>query len=417
MKADKQHIADENSFQHAFNDWDAGLPSYEVWDDLEAELSTSALWENIHEKLTEDHNTTDNSLFDSYEKWSPNAAFNGWTKLDEELSRERVWHRIGKSLTQIAAESTVSYFKIAASLLLFSFLSFYVNFEGSLRKQIHFNKINGSQLVVQNDVQNPVDTKSTAQQVINQQVVPQNESQITDNPSLISTESSWLTDNTLDQNQANNADLKLEEINKLAPRDAVLEFDKSVSDFVFIPLTTNIIKPHFSIAFGGQFGLMNEKNLRQYSSFTPNMGIAANFQYHSYWKNIRFTQDVGFSQYVQNKGNYNNGRFVTSTQKLNTISLSSSVGYTHKNFTAFAGISVNRLLNGYEENKNYISNVYTTKKMQVGGILGMDYHFAPFKNKTAMGIGLQYQLVSQMKGENTTFNNLQGLKLQLKFSF
>jgi hypothetical protein len=147
------------------------------------------------------------------------------------------------------------------------------------------------------------------------------------------------------------------------------------------------------------------------------MGIAADFQYHSYFRKLRFTQDIGFSQYNQNKGNYINGRFINSIQKLNTLYLSSSVGYTHKNFTLFAGVSLNRLINGIEQNKDFISNIYKAKKMQLGAIVGMDYHFSPFKNKTAVGVGLQYQFVSQVKGENATFNNLQGLKVQLKYSF
>ena len=129
------------------------------------------------------------------------------------------------------------------------------------------------------------------------------------------------------------------------------------------------------------------------------MGIAADFQYHTYLRKWRFTQDVGFSQYAQSNGGYVNGRYTSSNQKLNTIYLSSSVGYTFRGVTISGGIAVNRLLNGYEESRTAITNVYNSKKLQVGATAGVDYHFTPFRNKTALGLGVQYQFISRLKSE------------------
>lgn len=418
MNSNNQHIENENSLQQAFQDWDAGLPSYELWENLEAELSTSAVWNNLNEVLEEDHNTTDDNVFNAYEKWSPNVAFNGWTKLQEELSRERVWIRINHSLNQFSHQSSLSFLKVAASLLLFVTLAFYTNFEGSLFVRTKFPTNNSSRIETSENLkekQVEVFANVPVLENKNNSIEEQDKTDIlltNDKYSAVHTEIE-----TAKRNEYSNSSTEIEDLAGLEKIPAELGYAKSITDFVIIPFKSQEIRPKFSIAFGGQFSILNEKNLRQYSSLTPNMGITADFQYHTYLRNIRFTQDIGFSQYAQNKGNYNNGRYITSIQKLNTLYLSSSIGYTHKNFTVYGGVSINRLINGYEQNKHYISNVYTAKKMQVGGILGMDYHISPFRNKTAMGIGLQYQLVSQIKGENTTFNNLQGLKLQIKYSF
>ena len=189
-----------------------------------------------------------------------------------------------------------------------------------------------------------------------------------------------------------------------------------IGDFTFISLKSPF-KPRFSLQVGGQFSFINEKNRTAFSSSLPSMGIAADFQYHYYLGNIRLTQDLGFSQYAQSNGTYINGRYTNLNQRLHTIFLMSSVGYTYRGATVYAGISVNRLLSGYEANRSTITNVYNSKKLQVGATAGIDYHLAPFKNKTALGIGMQYQFVSKLKSGNADFSDIQGVKLQIKYSF
>lgn len=417
-----QHSNMGKSLEKAFDDWDAGSPSHELWADLEAELSVSAVWDNLDEVLENDHNTTDDTLLNAYERWSPQAGFNGWGRLDEELSRERVWTRISFSLTQFAREASISYLNYAASLILFVMLAFYANFEGSIRPlhqidQLGMSKVHSTNTsLAQIDVLNTVPTATTAINALRHAQQQVNHVPSTQLAQELDQHSSSKERNTKSSNEQLVDESSLD-LTAMGTKPVDLNVEKHINDFVLIPLRTTEIRPRFSLAFGGQLSILNERNLRSYTSITPNMGIAADFQYHSYFRKLRFTQDIGFSQYNQNKGNYINGRFINSTQKLNTLYLSSSVGYTHKNFTLFAGVSLNRLINGIEQNKDFISNIYKAKKMQFGAIVGMDYHFSPFKNKTAVGVGLQYQFVSQVKGENATFNNLQGLKVQLKYSF
>lgn len=448
------------SLHKSYQNWDAGTPSPDLWDDLEADLAVSAVWDRLDETLELNGSPADKTLSDSYENWSPNTSGDGWTKLEEQLSRERVWNRLNTTLNY-PVTTRIPWMKMAAASVLFVFLSFYTDyyFTGSDRREmLPVSGINGSKTMTASEKESEVmnhavgtNEPENGKAVLAENVIA-NENQIGNrqNKELPGTPNEGNTElqknpelktnglqpgpknvaaNGTVQNGTNNNPALTEKssvsLNDLAQLDELgtkeiafetRDVSSRIGDFTFIPLKSPF-KPRFSLQVGGQFSFINEKNRTAFSSSLPSMGIAADFQYHYYLGNIRLTQDLGFSQYAQSNGTYINGRYTNLNQRLNTIFLMSSVGYTYRGATVYAGISVNRLLSGYEANRSTITNVYNSKKLQVGATAGIDYHLAPFKNKTALGIGMQYQFVSKLKSGNADFSDIQGVKLQIKYSF
>ncbi|MNU71997.1 hypothetical protein D3C71_614440 [compost metagenome] len=443
------------SLHKSYQNWDAGTPSSDLWEDLEADLAVSAVWDRLDETLELNGSPADKTLADSYENWAPNTSGDGWTKLEEQLSRERVWNRLNTTLSY-PVTTRIPWMKMAAASVLFVFLSFYTDYFTSSNRKESIVGISGLQTVstpeketelVNNTVENAGLEGEKAVLAENgiakeNQIGKRQNKELFETPNKQNTEfqrnlalkNDGLQPNPKNvgidgttQNSANNntglTDKSSNSLNDLAQLDELgtkeIAFetrDASIGDFTFIPLKAPF-KPRFSLQFGGQFSFINEKNRSAFSSSLPSMGIAADFQYHYYLGNIRLTQDLGFSQYAQSNGSYINGRYTSLDQRLNTIFLMSSVGYTYRGATVYAGVSVNRLLSGYEANRSTITNVYNSNKFQIGATAGIDYHLMPFKNKTALGVGVQYQFVSKLKSGNADFSDIQGVKLQIKYSF
>lgn len=418
-----------NSLQNSFHEWDGGEPTPELWDDLEAELSLQHVWSSLSDVLENDHNMSDNSIFSAYENWSPNFTADGWSKLDEQLSRERVWTRLSQTLN-FPIHTAAPWIKMAAASILFMLLAFYTDYVTPstelssqqtsslllIKQDVTSPKMDLSENLVQQTAELTKSYKPAIELPINTIAV---ERTLIDNQSkvLVAQEQPGLEHATT-QKETRFADLSFDEIPTLDSKLADFEVTQwELGDFTLIPQDKSNFKPRFSVQIGGQFAFINENRREQFASSLPSMGIAADLQYHAYFKQIRFTQNIGFSQYVQSNGNYVNGKFMSTYQRLNTLYLSSAVGFRYQNLTLFGGVSMNHLLNGYESNSRYITNVYQSNKIQLGAIAGLDYHFSPFKNKTAMGVGVQYQWVSKIKSGNTLFNDIQGVKLQIKYSF
>lgn len=448
------------SLQKSFEQWETDSPSADVWENLEADLAVSAVWDRLDETLEANGSSADKALIDSYENWSPNSSGDGWSRLEEQLSRERVWNRLNTTLSY-PVTTRIPWVKMAAASVLFVFLAFYADrYTGSSTNNSGIVYLAAVESTSGSDQSNPdrqtasVNGMDHPASVDGTNVVPAVNNPQNTNPQRVfaNKDANRLngTQNNLAQNSENGAQnaneliadqnpgrnpavenasnaasavnettnaADLASLDQLAARE-VTEYGTpgTIGDFDFLPFQAPF-RPKFSVLVGGQFSFINEKNRSAFSSSLPSMGIAGDFQYHTYLRKWRFTQDVGFSQYAQSNGSYINGRYTNSNQKLNTIYLSSSVGYTFRGVTISGGITVNRLLNGYEESRTAITNVYNSKKLQIGATAGVDYHFTPFRNKTALGLGVQYQFVSKMKSENTVFNDIQGVKLQIKYSF
>lgn len=456
MSLDKRNNHTNREFktlQKSFEQWETGSPSADVWENLEADLAVSAVWDRLDETLEANGSSADKALVDSYENWSPNTSGDGWSRLEEQLSRERVWNRLNTTLSY-PVTTRIPWVKMAAASVAFIFLAFYADrYTGSNSSNSgavyliavenasapnqsdrdQLASLNGAENTALVDGTNSADNTTIQQNTNGHRVFAHNDAN-----RLNGAENNRVQNNEIEtpnvngsianQNPVENRSVEnvastetnapdLASLDQLAARE-VTEFGPqgTIGDFDFLPFQSPF-RPKFSVLVGGQFAFIDEKNRSAFSSSLPSMGIAADFQYHTYLRKWRFTQDVGFSQYAQSNGSYVNGRYTSSNQKLNTIYLSSSVGYTFRGVTISGGIAVNRLLNGYEESRTAITNVYNSKKLQIGATAGVDYHFTPFRNKTALGLGVQYQFISRLKSENTVFNDIQGVKLQIKYSF
>lgn len=432
------------SLQKSFENWDAGTPSPDVWENLEADLAVSAVWDRLDESLEANGSSADKALVESYENWSPNNSGDGWSKLEEQLSRERVWTRLNTTLSY-PVSTQIPWMKMAAASLIFVFTAFYTDYvtngnreqENATLLTVAGNQTEeNKERALVAELENPATTAGTpAENEAVKQTTGMNRVQNTllvsngndpGNPELKdnreqNSNPAQQGQNLVENKQRTSEDLALSNSEDLPELDVLGKKEIQVvpgviGDFTFLPYK-QVFRPKFSVLVGGQFSFIDEKNRSAFSSSIPSMGIAADLQYHAYLGKLRFTQDLGFSQYAQSNGSYVNGRYTSSDQKLNTIHLMSSVGYTFKGVTVYGGVSLNRLLNGYEESRTAITNVYNSTQFQLGATAGIDYHFAPFRNKTALGLGVQYQFVSRLKSENTVFNDIQGVKLQIKYSF
>lgn len=451
----KENLTNPNrefkSLQKSFDNWDAGKPSADLWENLEADLAVSAVWDRLDESLELEGSPADKVLVDSYENWSPSSSGDGWSRLEEQLSRERVWNRLNTTLNY-PVTTRIPWAKMAAASLVFIFIAFYTDqFSRPVREQNHGGLISENfsaettkrQLASTNGPgQDPVNGTTPVSTHTNNMVpapkavvqpeklLPNTVDSNTDfENQRVRKEENLQKDPETDANlaQENNSGYQtnpvaettsmqdLAALDLLGIKEVVVEPAK-IGEFNFLPFNSPF-RPRFSVLIGGQFSMINEKNRTAFSSSLPSMGIAADAQYHFYSGKFRFTQDLGFSQYVQSNGSYINGRYTNSNQKLNTIHFISSIGYTYRGVTVYGGLALNRLLNGYEASRTTITNVYTPNRLQLGATAGIDYHFAPFNNKTALGVGMQYQFVSQMKSGNAVFDDLQGVKLQVKYSF
>lgn len=403
---------DSNALNQSFNDWDAGFPSDELWLDLEAELSADAVWSNLSESIENDHQLSDETLFQAYEKWEPNPSYDLWSKIDEQLSRERVWIRLTKSLLSI--ETVTPWMKMAASTILFVLIAFFIDQSTTkFPKTWEITHALQSQQVGKNQ---SIHAHTAQQNVVenagkNLDIPTRNY----EKPHLASSDNTSVQEHTNAQ-QTSNALIAFDEIESIPAKHITLT-QNHPTDFTWIPQTKTNFKPRFTISVGSQCTFINEDRKRVLNSSLPSMGVSADFQYHAYVKQVRFTQSIGFGQYAQSNGRYLNGRYLNSLQRLNTLYLATAVGYKFNHITLFGGVSLSKLLNGYESNRMYITNVYNSKSVQLGALAGIDYHFKPFKNNTAMGLGLQYNYVSKLKSGNTQFKDMQGINLQVKFSF
>ena len=439
------------SLQKSFENWDAGMPSSDVWENLEADLAVSAVWDRLDESLEASGSSADKGLVESYENWSPNNSGDGWSKLEEQLSRERVWNRLNSTLSY-PVSTRIPWMKMAAASLIFVFLAFYTdhytvsnneqssflafnaNEDGAIsagNKDLRTTTLNPTEnklaandkttVILTAKELNPRTTPDAQQELLVSNREPENRGnenglqngELNGTPDLVQNKELM---NPSNEQETTSGSEDLADLDVLA-RKEIPFVPGVIGDFTFLPYKP-VFRPKFSALVGGQFAFINEKNRSAFSSSIPSMGIAADFQYHAYLGKVRFTQGLGFSQYAQSNGSYINGRYTSSNQKLNTIHLMSSLGYAFKNgLSVYGGVSLNRLLNGYEESRTAITNVYTSNKLQLGATAGIDYHFTPFKNKTALGLGIQYQFVSRLKSENAVFNDIQGVKLQIKYSF
>ncbi len=420
MEKDK-HTSSFNDLRKNFADWNAGVLSDNVWEELEAELVTDKVWTKLSEtiNLTEKPNTLKNA----FDKWDVEIEKDGWSKLNDSLSRERVWVRLNSSLN-IPVRLPASYLKVAAAFLVFMFTSFYINnsrFENpiivaevqnsSKKKQTNSEKSNSyAAKIKSNDgietvapiaqkIRNIINNSNTIVSKIKQQNLSIDNSLFSENNSFSSNESA--------------------EISVIDPltRLRLNHFPGSIPDFDGPDFTPRTKEPNWFVSGGTQLALLKETANGPLTSTTPTLGYIGEFG-HTFNRSRFFsTQSVGFSQFTSEKGRYINGRFMTSNQKLNVAQAKLQFGISLNKIRFSAGVNLNRIISGYESQANKITNVYDVPKMKFGFTGGLEVRLKSFKNSSNIGLGLNYQYIPKLVSKNAEFNRIEAVNLQLKYAF
>lgn len=440
----------EEFLRQAFHDWDAGVPGEQVWEELNDALVEERVWQKLDESLALeavwekvgadlDRKAEYASLEESYANWTPEEHTNGWAKLEEELSRERVWVRLLKTLNgPISVQSPL--LKMVASTLLFMLVAFYTDYNPNNTVSALNDEMNpvsepqpgyASEIASDDRLAEDNNAGVTTSGIIemnglhttawsaNDIITPSNKNSSSDNletSTSLDTKILAQTEVTNEQATDNPSEVSTEELPEVVLGQRMLANEEKVLTSLYKKPDV-ILNPRWSLGVGTQLSFINEADRNELTSSLPKLGWAGEVDYHYYFRQLRWSNGIGFGQYSQGNGRYTNGRYQTCSQYLNTAYYSSTLGYVYKHFTFYGGVMVNKLLTGYEGNKDMTTNVYNSKRLQVGGGAGIDYNFRPFKNNTCLGVNVQYQFVPKFKSANQVFNDIHGVRLQVKFSF
>lgn len=422
------------SLNAAFSNWNAEEPK-DLWNKLDEELSTSSVWDKLSASLDEEANAVVDSKFKAaYQEWSTGTNHDGWTKLEDALSRERVWNRLAVTLTQPVALSSV-WWKYAASLIAFTFVSFFMN--DGIHQNINTSNTadnSGKEMTTPEIIDSP-NKGGNGTKTVNptHQVAVNDPGQVQHNNLA----------NNQDRNQNNNTNGVDNSINNTSNNSTITntQADNKVSSnlaFDEIALLqakgllntdncANVGRTHFyepkrsflsaTLAFGTQLSQSRNDNRSSLSSSAPRFGLAVDAAFSKHFGRWGLIQDFGYVQFTQLNGDYVKGRYQHSIQQLNTIQSTSGFFYSFNRFDLNGGVLFTRILNGLEQESNKIINVYNTNKIQTGLSAGITYNFSPKRDKVRYGVGVQYQWIPNINAGTTAFRDVQGLKIQGKISF
>lgn len=424
---EKYHFTDK--LKESFDTWDAGSPS-DLWDELDASLSVEKVFQRLDASLEAEGSSADQWLKAAHNDWSPATNSDGWERIQEELSRERVWNRLNSTLAT-PVSTQMPWLKMAAASILFVFVSFY--FSNAVQK-VDRNELipdsNTSSIAdqQQDDVQSftPVVAINNEDQ---QQIVNTNPPQYRNQQINNQLPKNQLVDNN-EQNETNQTvEIHLTEngtisntiiLNDSIDRIGVIQ--PQLSDNASLAILREIKmlplrQPNWSVQLGTQVSLLNERNTNSFTNALPKAAFVADVAYTMHFGRFFVSEGLGFSQFAQTSGKYINGRYFNTNQKLNTLQLSTLGGVRFGRTSMYTGVVFSRLINGFEEKQNSVSNVYNASSIQLGLTAGFNCRVKQFANGSQIGVGMQYQYMPRLKSSNVEFNDLQGLRLQAKFSF
>jgi hypothetical protein len=422
----ENHTSSFDDLRKNFADWDAGVPSENVWEELESDLVTDKVWNKLSQTI--DVTEKPNTLKNAYDKWDVEIENDGWSKLNDSLSRERVWGRLNSSLN-IPVRLPASYLKVAASFLVFMFTSFYVTnerFENTItlaqvQTSPETKQISSESLLSvtpeTNLNQNLESITPIAQQITpvirnsNEPISQPKQHDLSANNSIVQENKSIPTNETTD-------------ISSIDPlmRLHLNHFPGSIPPFDGPDFTPRSKEPNWFISGGAQLALLKERANGPLTSTTPTLGYIGELGHSFNRGRFSASQSLGFTQFTSEKGRYINGRFFTSNQKLNVAQAKVLFGFSLNKIRFNAGVNLNRIISGYESQANKITNVYDVPKMKFGFTGGMEIRLKTFENKSTnkkstIGLGVNYQYIPKLVSKNAEFNRIEAVNLQLKYAF
>ena len=438
MSTDPKHRSDDQWLNSSFDKWDAGEPSGALWEQIEESVAVDAVWERVSETLKQEEHAPDQWIVASHENWNPGEAHDGWSKLNDAISLEQVWTGLNQSLNQPVA-TRVPIWKLVAASVTAIFLSGHFSDAPAIRHEIQHSTVlafvqpqeqtttttgtadftKGSLTVddqsLVNDPNNnePVNTNQQRFQAQN----PENGTELVQQPIQISPNPEVIPSPNTPHEEVKADDILADLGN---PNLTVLPSDWQLNPDVVGPRKFEIKPPfhHWTVQVGAQLSILQERNQALLTSTFPKLGLAADLSYRHRLGPVQFIHAIGMSQYSQSAGKYINGRYATTNQRVNALQFSSSIGYNYKRFTVYGGVLVSKALNGLEVNNTAITQVYNFDQIQVGFTSGIDFRIASFPNSGKhISIGSQYQWLPSYSGSKASFENIQGIRFQTKFSF
>lgn len=410
-----------DNLHDSFANWDAGVPSENVWDELEADLVTESVWSKVSKSI--DATTPPQmTLKQSFENWDVEIENDGWSKLNDSLSRERVWVRLSSTLS-IPVSLPTSYLKIAASFLIFMFTSIHVSnnstiFQDAVSKNAVESEVKINNSSVNQTTVDPIASVDNGQihSDLNQQTVlniaditNENKNDQADSRNKSVEKGSKETSAELNQSKNNLDEFTIDPLFGLA-------LNHTASDIP--PYDFNGEKdPKWFVSAGSQLALLREVKNGPLTSTLPRLGAIGEIG-HTFTKNRFFvTQSLGFSQFTSEKGRYINGRFLTANQKLNVGQLKVQFGYSFNRISFNVGLNANRIFSGYESQGETISNVYDVPQVKLGFNGGFEVKLKTFKNKDNLSVVTNYQFIPKLVSKNAEFERIEAINFQLKYAF
>lgn len=410
-----------DSLQDGFANWDAGVPSENVWDELEADLVTESVWSKVSKSI--DATTPPQmTLKESFENWDVEIENDGWSKLNDSLSRERVWVRLSSTLA-IPVSLPTSYLKIAASFLVFMFTSLHVTNNSSISQNFIAENTKEIEVNPKNTSVNQSTVNATVSDKINQTFTGLNQGlELT------------IANNTIENknDQAETRDKSVENGTNESPSELNQNKEK-LDDLTIDPLFGLALNhsasdipaydfkrekdPKWFVSAGSQLALLREVKNGPLTSTAPRLGAIGEIG-HTFTKNRFFiSQSLGFSQFTSEKGRYINGRFLTANQKLNVGQAKIQFGYSFNRISFNVGLNANRIFSGYESQGETISNVYDVPQIKLGFNGGFEVKLKTFKNKDNLSVVTNYQFIPKLVSKNAEFESIEAVNFQLKYAF
>lgn len=436
MSNEKQHTPDEQSgdwLKRSWDTWDAGSPSNTVWEELEASVVSETLWKRVNASLEAEEHSADNWIVTSHEHWEPANQTDVWERLNESISLEQVWQGLDHSLNQHAHRP--SYWKVAvasivALLISTHFMDSPVQETSTATVQSSLSVGSTTPATAQNGQQSsdvlPDDLQPNGA-VVAVTPAPNQHDENRDIPqkntpvrSLLASNRSLLSVGRKDWSALTASEKEDQSLPSLVFRTDV--FPSSWSNLNAALAVHNGERPmpfnHWTAQVGAQLSILHERDQALLTSTLPRFGLAADMSYRHKVGPFQLIHSIGVSQYSQSSGKYVNGRHLITNQQVNAAQFHSSVGYTYKRFTIYGGLLVSKMLNGLEQNENTVTKVYDFGRLQAGLTAGIDVRILTFpRSGNQLSFGSQYQWIPSAGGAKSSFENIQGLRFQTKFSF
>lgn len=457
MSQDPLHTNTETGndwLSRSFDAWEAGEPSADLWTELDESLSVESVWNRVGQSLTIEEHLEDAWIADSHAGWNPSPEKDGWAKLNDAISLEQVWVELNETLGQPVA-TRIPVWKLAAACIVALFMTRKLSDTPFTHLPEH-HAPQQQTIISSEEPQLAQESPAGAVTIPTPPAGASSRNDLTERtpsvqqrnaPAVHSANNEPASQHVAGMSQQDR--ISQPELANTAqpasaqpqgtvaePADEIVP-DEAISDLTIDPLEkrtwglpteqlhfdNSLLSPpkpiqHWTIQAGTQLSILQERNRELLTSTMPRFGMAADVSYRHRIQSFQLIHALGMSQYSQGAGKYINGRYCNTDQHINTLQFSSSLAYTYKRFTFYGGILLSRMLSGLEQKNDAVTQVYNFNQVQPGFTGGIDFRLTTLRRTgQTISLGSQYQWLPSLSTQKTSFENIQGIRFQAKFSF